>query len=71
MRIWSEMTGIEKREQRFAWWLDTQGINFVTLEAEKAYKQRVQRYIDVYQLKEPDRVPVQLPPGHLAVYVWN
>ena len=33
----------------------------LTPEAGRAYKQRVNRFIDAVNLKEPDRVPVVLP----------
>ena len=62
---WTEMTPQEKREQRFKWWLEADGINFVSANAKKAYKERVQRMIDVYNVKEPDRVPCSLMIGAL------
>ncbi len=66
---WMALTADEKKAQRFRWSLDTEGIKFISLDAEKAYKQRVQRFLDVYQVKEPDRVPVSTPPGHLPAYL--
>jgi uroporphyrinogen-III decarboxylase len=68
---WAEMTPQEKREQRFKWWLDAEGINFINAAAKKAYKQRVQRMIDVYNVKEPDRVPVSLMIGSLPAYLYG
>jgi uroporphyrinogen-III decarboxylase len=68
---WSEMNPREKREQRFKWWLDAENINFVNAAAKKAYKQRVQRMIDVYNVKEPDRVPVSLMIGSLPAYLYG
>ena len=65
---WAELTPEEKRQQRYAWFLDTKGINFVSKEAEEAYKQRTQRLVDVYQrmdelynciLREDDRLNAQ------------
>ena len=67
---WSTMTPEEKR----AWRLDNfknsgKDIKFVSKEAEKKYNTRVQRMIDVYNIREPDRIPVSLmarqpPPDH-------
>jgi len=48
----------EKREVMFKAWLSPRGITFINPEAEKAYKKRVTRLINVVQLKIPDRVPV-------------
>jgi len=68
---WAELTPDEKREQRYKWWLEAAGVNFINKEAEKAYKQRVQRMIDVYQVREPDRVPVSLPIGAIPAYYYG
>jgi uroporphyrinogen-III decarboxylase len=68
---WAEMTPQEKREQRFQWWLEPEGVKFVNASAMKAYKQRVKRLIDVYNLREPDRVPVSLMIGSLPAYRYG
>jgi uroporphyrinogen-III decarboxylase len=68
---WAEMTPQEKREQRFQWWLEPEGVKFVNASAMKAYKQRVKRLIDVYNLREPDRVPVSLMIGSLPAYQYG
>ena len=68
---WEDMTPQEKREQRFKWWLDAEGVKFVNADAAKAYRTRVQRMIDVYNVKEPDRVPVSLPVGALPAYLYG
>ena len=60
---WEELTSDEKRQERFKWTLETSSLNFSSPEAEEAYKVRRKRLVDVYQMKEPDRVPVQLPFG--------
>ena len=65
---WDQLSPEEKRGQRFQKWLNPQGISFVDQTAETAYKQRVQRFIDVYCVKEPDRVPVVAPTGSIAAY---
>lgn len=59
----------EKQEQLFASWLSGQGVEFVSEEAEKAYKERVTRLIDAIKLqKEPDRVPVCPGIGFFPIY---
>ncbi len=56
---WEEMTSDERGDSLFARWLSPEGVTFASAEAEKVYKARVQRLIDIIQLKkEPDRVPV-------------
>ncbi len=62
---WSELSWEEKREERFKKWLDAPGVDFISPEAEKKYRERVKRYIKVFKLEEPDRVPVNLPAGYL------
>ena len=65
---WASLTPAQKRKRRFQWWLAAEGIKFVNKEAENAYKQRVQRLIDVYEVREPDRVPVNIPVGHFPAH---
>ncbi|MFP3975822.1 MAG: uroporphyrinogen decarboxylase family protein [Dehalococcoidia bacterium] len=55
---WGELSADEKQEAMFESWLSPQGIEFDNAEAEKAYKERVTRFKDAIQLKEPDRVPI-------------
>ncbi|MBP1738237.1 MAG: hypothetical protein H6Q48_530, partial [Deltaproteobacteria bacterium] len=38
-------------------WCEAKGIEFISQEAEEAYKKRARRVADVIQLKVPDRVP--------------
>ncbi|HEY4685269.1 MAG TPA: uroporphyrinogen decarboxylase family protein [Dehalococcoidia bacterium] len=63
---WSDLTPQEKREQRDQWYLSPPGVAFPSPEAERAYKTNAQRMIDVYNVREPDMVPVSLPMGNLA-----
>jgi hypothetical protein len=65
---WATLTPAQKKQRRFQWWLDAEGVKFASPQAEKAYKQRVQRMIDVYEVKQPDRVPVNVPIGHLPAH---
>jgi uroporphyrinogen-III decarboxylase len=62
---WSQMTPEQKRQYRLNKTLDTSAMKFPTPEAEKAYKIQAQRMVDVYNIREPDRVPVNLPVGNL------
>ncbi len=66
---WAEMTPREKRQQRFKVWLDAGNVNFVSAAAKKDYRRKVQRLTDVYNVTEPDRVPVSLPVGALPAYL--
>jgi hypothetical protein len=65
---WSTMTPEEKR----AWRIENlrnsgKAIKFVDKEAEKRYNTRIQRMIDVYNLREPDRVPFNCMAGNLPL----
>ena len=64
---WTTLSREEKRARRFDWYSSTNGIRFDSPESEKAYRVRAQRMIDVYNVREPDRVPVSLPIGSLPV----
>jgi len=65
---WSALSWEEKREERFKRWLSPPDAKFSSPEAEKAYKQRVTRFIKAIKLEEPDRVPVMLPVGFYPAY---
>ena len=65
---WAKLTPDEKREERFKRWLSPPDVEFSSPEAEKAYKERVTRFIKTIKLEEPDRVPVMLPAGFLPAY---
>jgi hypothetical protein len=62
---WSQLTPVKKREYRLNQFLNPTDIKFVGPEAAKAYKVRAQRYVDVFNVQEPDRVPISLPVGNL------
>jgi hypothetical protein len=64
---WKEMTPEKKREFRLNRILNTEGIQFISPEAEENYKIRAQRLVDVYNVREPDRVPYNLPFGELPL----
>ena len=60
----------EKRAHRLDGWLNAP-VQFVSPEAQKAYKERVQRWIDVFNVREPDRVPVSLFTGSIPAYQYG
>jgi uroporphyrinogen-III decarboxylase len=62
---WAQLTPAQKREYRLNKFLHPANVKFVSPEAEKTYKIRAQRYIDALNVKEPDRVPINLPVGEL------
>ncbi len=64
---WNTLSWEEKRSRRFDWYRATDSIEFASPEAERAYRDRAQRMIDVYSVREPDRVPVSLPIGSLPI----
>jgi hypothetical protein len=68
---WAQMTPEQKRQHRLNATLDTSRMKFPTPEAEKAYKVRAQRMVDVYNVREPDRVPVNLPVGNLPLTMFG
>jgi uroporphyrinogen-III decarboxylase len=58
----------QKREKRLSDWHAGQNIQFKSPETQKAYQERVARFIKVFNLETPDRVPVVLPAGTFPVY---
>jgi hypothetical protein len=58
----------QKREKRFAQWLAAEDVKFSSPEAKKAYQERITRFIKVFNLEKPDRVPVILPAGTFPLY---
>ena len=68
---WTELTREERRRERFRRWLNPEGVRFVSAEAENAYRLRVRRLIDVYDLEEPDRVPVSVAVGAIPAGLYG
>jgi hypothetical protein len=62
---WAQLTPEQKRQRRLENFLNPQGLKFVSEKAKDNYRIRAQRMIDVYNVKEPDRVPLNLPVGNL------
>jgi hypothetical protein len=65
---WADLTPVEKREQRYEWWLSAD-IKFSSPEARKKYRDRALRFIQAYRVEKPDRVPVSLPVGNWPAYL--
>ncbi|MEJ2740010.1 MAG: uroporphyrinogen decarboxylase family protein [Dehalococcoidia bacterium] len=53
----------EKRTARFEAWLEAGDVEFVSSQAKDEHRQRVQRLIDVIELRKPDRIPISLAVG--------
>jgi hypothetical protein len=65
---WATMSADEKRTWRLENFRNSgKNIKFVSKDAEKNYNTRVQRMIDVYNIREPDRVPASVFPGNLPL----
>ncbi len=62
-----QLTPEQKRQKRLDQYLNPTEVNFVSDEARQLYQVRAQRYLDVYNLREPDRVPVELHFGSLPL----
>ena len=62
---WDQLTPEQKRQEKLKSYINTEGINFASEKDKEAYLTRGQRMIDVYNVSEPDRVPVNLPVGDL------
>jgi uroporphyrinogen-III decarboxylase len=54
------LTPEQKRQERAEKFLNPTGVNFKSPEAAKNYRIRAQRLLDVYAVKQPDRVPANL-----------
>jgi uroporphyrinogen-III decarboxylase len=62
---WAKLTPEQKRQRRLDAFLNPPGLQFVSEKAKNNYKLRAQRYVDVYNVQEPDQVPLALPVGNL------
>ncbi|MFO7773263.1 MAG: uroporphyrinogen decarboxylase family protein [Dehalococcoidia bacterium] len=49
---------MDRTQERLQLWCSAQSIQFISPEAEEAYKKRAKRVADVIQLRVPDRVPI-------------
>lgn len=65
---WSKLAREQKREWRFRRWRETaEGAAFVSPEVRESCMTRLERLIAVYNVEEPDRVPVSPPAGQLPL----
>ncbi|MCK4863666.1 MAG: hypothetical protein KAS25_05175, partial [Dehalococcoidales bacterium] len=62
------MTADEKLNDLIGKWMSPPGVEFASPEAEKAYKERVTRFLDAINMKKPDRVPVFPMTGFFPAY---
>jgi len=62
---WAQLTPDQKRQRRLDKFLNPPGLTFVSEKAKSNYTLRAQRLVDVYNVQEPDRVPINLPVGNL------
>jgi uroporphyrinogen-III decarboxylase len=68
---WGTMTPEEKRQFRLNATLDTSKMRFPNKEMEKAYLVRQKRMVDIYNVREPDRVPCTIPTGQLPLKMFG
>ena len=64
---WGQMTPEEKRQHRLNATIDPSRLKFPNKEMEQAYLVRQKRIVDVYNVREPDRVPCNISFGNLAL----
>ena len=65
---WEALTPTQKFEERARQWKFPEGVEFASPEVAQAYQQRVQRFLDVVQLRKPDRIPVCPSAGHFPFH---
>jgi len=64
----TRLTPEQKQEKRFEQWSEAPGTEFRDSAAKQAYRDRVNRFIKVFRLEKPDRVPLILPAGSFPIY---
>ncbi|MBN2401573.1 MAG: uroporphyrinogen decarboxylase [Spirochaetes bacterium] len=69
---WKDMSPKEKREARFAEWISPEGVKFKSVQAERDYRERVQRFIDAVSLEKlPDRIPILISGTFLQTNLYG
>jgi uroporphyrinogen-III decarboxylase len=64
---WNQLTTEQKREYRIYLYLNPTHVTFTNDDCKKAYQTRAKRLVDVYNLQEPDQVPLALHIGSLPL----
>lgn len=64
---WSKLSPEEKREERFRRFISTEGREFVSPEAPKAYEERATRLCNAVKMKPSYRVPIITPGIALSI----
>jgi uroporphyrinogen-III decarboxylase len=67
---WAELTPEQKRQWRQNNFIN-RDLKFISQQAKADYRIRAQRLVDAYNLKEPDRVPVNLPVADLPYRLYG
>ncbi len=66
---WDQLTSEKKRQLRFNQLVDSaKDIKFISSEAKQHYQLKLKRLIDVFNVREPDRVPVSVVTGVIPLY---
>src|SRR5512136_3046485 len=66
---WDQLTSEKKRQLSFNQLVySAKDIKFISSEAEQHYQLKLKRLIDVFNVREPDRVPVSVVPGVIPLY---
>lgn len=64
---WQQLTPSQKRRYRLDKFMAAENVHFVSEQAKQNYRTRAQRLVDVYNVQEPDRVPVILQLSDIAL----
>ena len=64
---WKQMTPAQKRQYRQNKFINPETVNFVSEQAKNNYQVRAQRMVDVYNVQEPDRIPVSFQLGDIPM----
>lgn len=68
---WKEMTPEQKRQWRLRNFASGDGIQFNSQQARATYIKTALRFVDAYNIQEPDRIPIVLPVGDLPYTLYG
>jgi hypothetical protein len=68
---WTQLSPQQKREWRLNHFLTAPEVKFVSRQAAANYRKRAQRLVKVFNLEEPDQVPVSPPVASLPFLVYK